>query len=215
MTYRSDLLTLPLITITPASHPGGRSLPRRRRRCPVPLIHAMIRTRAQCLSPCTSGGAHPISARTRPSTSAALLHEYVIEEDEMGDSTAQSTLLDYLVGVLRWMYRAEGWFVARNLTLYHPAILNSQQMISPDIAVFTGIPLTPEQQVELTSWDMRPPRGAGPLAAVRPCPPVLFEVSSGSTWRTDIIPRLTGVICQGRALAREAPCQRTPAEGVS
>jgi hypothetical protein len=43
------------------------------------------------------------SASTSAATSQPL-HEYLIEEDEMGDSAAQSQLLDYLVAVLRWLY---------------------------------------------------------------------------------------------------------------
>jgi uncharacterized protein RhaS with RHS repeats len=134
-----------------------------------------------------------MTTRTLPPAPAALLHEYLIEEDEMGDSTAQSRLMDYLTAVLRWLYREDGWFVARNLTVYHPAIRNSQRMISPDIAVFTGIALTPQEQETLTSWDMRPAREARSRrgdgeGTTRPCPPVLFEIGSSSTWQTDIAP---------------------------
>src|SRR5262245_50188265 len=113
---------------------------------------------------------------------APPIHEYLIEDDEMGDSAAQSTLLYYLVGVLRWLYAAADWFVAPNLTCYHPAIRNSQQMISPDIAVFIGIPLTQEERRMLTSWDMRPAARGAVGGMGRPCPPVLLEVSSDSTW---------------------------------
>jgi Uma2 family endonuclease len=119
-----------------------------------------------------------MAAHRIASTSAPFVHEYLIEEDELGDSAAQTRLLDYLTAVLTWLYRASGWFIARDLTFYHPAIRNSQQMISPDIAVFKGLALTVEQRWGLTSWDMR--------TGERPCPPVVFEVSSGSTWQTDI-----------------------------
>jgi Uma2 family endonuclease len=115
-----------------------------------------------------------VSASTLP------LHEYLIEEDEMGDSAAQSTLLYYLVGVLRWLYHSTGWFVAPNLTFYHRAIQNSQEMIAPDIAVFIGIPLSADERWELTSWDMR--RGD------KACPPVVLEVSSEGTWKSDLGP---------------------------
>src|SRR5438876_4294432 len=114
------------------------------------------------------------------SLSAPFVHEDLIEEDEMGDSAAQSHLLAYLAAVLERLFRPAGWYIARNLTFYHPAIRNSQQMISPDIAVFKGIPLTDDQRWELTSWDMRD--------GTRPCPPVMIEVSSTSTWRSDIRP---------------------------
>jgi len=125
-------------------------------------------------------------ALTSAATPASLIHEYLIEEDEIGDSTAQSRLLDYLTAVLRWLYHSDGWFVARDLTFYHPAIRNSQQLISPDIAVFKGIALTEDQLWDLTSWDMRPAKKGAPRREPRPCPPVVIEVSSQSTWRTDI-----------------------------
>jgi hypothetical protein len=114
------------------------------------------------------------------------LHEYLIEEDEMGESRAQSHLLHYLVAVLEWLYRPRGWLVVADLTLYHPAIHNSQQMIAPDIAVFRGIPLTEAEQEDLTSWDMRPAKRGKAPGAVKPCPPVFIEVSSAGTWGTDI-----------------------------
>src|SRR5689334_11763707 len=69
-------------------------------------------------------------------------HEYLLAEDEMGESAAQDRLLKYLVAVLDWLMHAEGWYVARNLTFFHPAIQNSQQLIAPDIAVFRGIVLS-------------------------------------------------------------------------
>ena len=50
---------------------------------------------------------------------------------------ALAVIVVIAVYLLRWLYRPVGWYVARNLTFYHPAIQNSQQMISPDIAVFS------------------------------------------------------------------------------
>ena len=73
-------------------------------------------------------------------------HEYLLAEDEMGESGAQDRLLKYLVAVLDWLFHAEGWYIARNLTFFHPAIENSQHLISPDIAVFRGIVLSAEEQ---------------------------------------------------------------------
>jgi Uma2 family endonuclease len=110
----------------------------------------------------------------------------LIAEDEMGVSRAQSRLILYLIAVLEWLYRAEGWQVLPDLTFYHPAIRNSQQMISPDVAVFKGLVISEEEQDELTSWDMRPGHGGNPPHEGRACPPVLLEVSSKGTWHTDI-----------------------------
>ncbi len=111
-------------------------------------------------------------------------HEYLLREDEMGDSVAQKVLLTYLSAVLAHLYRETGWFVARNLSFYHAAVRNGQHLISPDIAVFVGLMLPPAEQRRVTSWEMRPSKGQTP----RPAPTVVFEVSSASTWKTDIAP---------------------------
>ncbi len=111
-------------------------------------------------------------------------HEYLLLEDEMGDSVAQTVLLTYLGAVLAHLYRETGWFVARNLSFYHAAVRNGQHLISPDIAVFVGLALPPAEQRRVTSWEMRPSKGQ----LARPAPTVVFEVSSGSTWKTDIAP---------------------------
>ena len=110
-------------------------------------------------------------------------HEYLLLEDEMGDSVAQTVLLTYLGAVLAHLYRETGWFVARNLSFYHAAVRNGQHLISPDIAVFVGLALPPAEQRRVTSWEMRPSKGQ----LARPAPTVVFEVSSGSTWKTDIV----------------------------
>jgi len=114
-------------------------------------------------------------------------HEYLLLEDEMGDSVAQTVLLTYLSAVLAHLYRETSWFVARNLSFYHPAVRNSQNLISSDIAVFVGLVLPPQEQRRVTSWEMRPTRArARSHPGTRPAPTVVFEVSSGSTWKTDI-----------------------------
>ncbi len=104
--------------------------------------------------------------------------EYLVEEDEMGDSGAQDWLMRYLVQVLGWLYHEEQWMIAVNRHHYHPAIRNSINLIVPDVAVFKDIPLTLEEQLTLKSWTIDPPK--------RPAPPVVFEISSGDTWANDI-----------------------------
>ena len=162
-------------------------------------------------------------------------HEYLLREDEIGDSVAQTVLLTYLSAVLAHLYRETGWFVARNLSFYHPAVRNSQNLISPDIAVFVGLALPPQEQRRVTSWEMRPTRArAQGHPGTRPAPTVVFEVSSGSTWKTDMAPggggQAVAVRADGRAgvrclrpqrstgVAREpapAPAARPPAAGLA
>ena len=54
--------------------------------------------------------------------------------------------------------------MARNLSFYHPAVRNSQNLISPDIAVFVGLALPPQEQRRVTSWEMRPSEGPAPTS---------------------------------------------------
>ncbi len=103
--------------------------------------------------------------------------EYLLEEDDMGESNPQFRLIKLLADILEWYYRTAGWLIAGNLELYHPAIRNSQSKVTPDIAVFKDIIVSEQERLSLTSWDIGPDR---------PTPPVVFEISSRSTWRSDI-----------------------------
>lgn len=105
--------------------------------------------------------------------------EYLLEEDEMGESNAQFELIHYLVDVLKWLYHIEKWHIGGNLEFYHPAVKNSQNKITPDISVFKGILLSPQDKQGLSSWDIVPGQ--------EEMPPVIFEISSRSTWRSDIL----------------------------
>jgi len=103
--------------------------------------------------------------------------EYLLEEDEMGESNAQFRLIKYLVEVLEWYYRLKDWLIAGNLELHHPAIQNTQAKITPDVIVFKGILITEEERQSLSSWD---------ISSEALAPPVVFEISSRATWRNDI-----------------------------
>ncbi len=103
--------------------------------------------------------------------------EYLLEEDEMGESGPQFDLIHYLVEVMRWLFHIENWYIAGNLELYHHTVKNSQNKITPDISVFKGIIISSEARRTMTSWTV----GPGEI------PPVIFEISSQSTWRSDIM----------------------------
>ena len=107
---------------------------------------------------------------------AVYPQEYLIEEDEMSESAIQFYLIKYLAELLEWYYRFGNCYVTGNLELYHPAITNSQHKITPDVLVFIGVVISPEERRRLTSWNI-PNRGA---------PSVVFEISSRSTWEGDI-----------------------------
>jgi Uma2 family endonuclease len=141
---------------------------------PCPWNLEVVANVARSSAPSSSGKDH------------AFPHDYLIAEDEVGDSVAQAILLTYLGAVLAHLYRDAGWFVARNMTFFHTAIQNSQNLISPDIAVFVGLALTRQEQRRVTSWEMRPAQANAQGHPVRPSPTVIIEVSSGSTWKSDI-----------------------------
>ncbi len=103
--------------------------------------------------------------------------EYLVEEDEMSESSAQFQLVGYLVQVLLWYFRRENWFVIGNLLLNHPSIENSKQLITPDLSVFKDIAIDLETRKYLSSWK---------IGETQPAPPVVFEISSEETWKNDI-----------------------------
>jgi len=116
--------------------------------------------------------------------------QYLVEEDQIGNSAAQELFLDYFKSVLRHLYRYEGWMVAGERNLYHQALNNSEKLIVPDIAVFKGINIPLTEQSSLTSWDMR--------KGDKACPPLVIEACSPSDYQSDIEadkkPRLYGLI---------------------
>jgi hypothetical protein len=103
--------------------------------------------------------------------------EYLLEEDDMGESNAQFQLIRYLVEVLEWLFRVEKWYIAGNLELYHPEVRNSQSKITPDVSVFKDIQISLQERQSLISWNIGPGQTT---------PPVVFEISSQSTWHSDI-----------------------------
>lgn len=120
------------------------------------------------------------------------LDEYIVEEDELGDSGPQDTLIHYLKNVLQYYFRREQWLIMANRNHYHYAVDNSKNLIVPDISVAKDIPIPPEDQPYIVSWDMRHDRGN------RPPPPLVFEIASKETYKGDIEPdkkpRLYGLI---------------------
>ncbi len=110
----------------------------------------------------------------------AFIHyfdQHPTEEDLMGESTAQSTLIFYLQQVLTWMARIERWFVVSNLNIYR-AKQRYEYPLAPDLAVFKGVDITNRASRALRSWRLYQPD--------RPAPSVVFEISSDSTWEDDL-----------------------------
>ena len=95
----------------------------------------------------------------------------------MGESAAQSQLIFYLLKVLEWLYRAEGWFAVSNLNIYRERRRN-EYPLAPDVAVFKGVVVPNVADRQLRSWRLYEPN--------RPAPQVVFEISSQETWREDL-----------------------------
>lgn len=99
------------------------------------------------------------------------------EEDLIGESAAQSQLISYLLHVLGWLYRAEGWFVISNLNIYRER-QEHEYPLAPDVAVFQGVVVPNPSNRTLRSWRLYEPG--------RPPPTVVFEIASDTTWKSDL-----------------------------
>jgi Uma2 family endonuclease len=115
-----------------------------------------------------------------PEATSEFFHYYdshATKEDLMGESTAQSNMILYLLNVLRWLYREEGWFVVSNLNIYRLR-RRHEYPLAPDVAVFKGVIVANPGMRALRSWRLYEPG--------RPAPQVVFELASEETWREDL-----------------------------
>ncbi len=105
---------------------------------------------------------------------AQYYNQFINEDEEMPEGAPQFNLIKHLVDLLRWHFRDRNWYIIGNLPLYQPLY----NPVGPDVAVFKGMVEPTAVLDELASWQMTEPD--------RPAPSVVFEVASGSTWRTDL-----------------------------
>lgn len=103
--------------------------------------------------------------------------EYLLVEDEAGWTGVQCNLIFYIYDILDRLFETEKWHIGGDLELYHPAIQNSRNMITPDISVFKGIKMSPKEKQDIQNW---------PITPKNPAPPVVFEFSTHLTWHSDI-----------------------------
>ncbi|WP_198136008.1 Uma2 family endonuclease [Roseiflexus castenholzii] len=99
------------------------------------------------------------------------------QEDLMGESVAQSTLIHYLLSVLTYLFRTTTCFIVSNLNLYQRR-RRYEYPLAPDIALFKGVTIPNPAAREFRSWRLYEPN--------RPPPQVMFEFSAEETWKTDI-----------------------------
>ena len=66
----------------------------------------------------------------------------------MGESVAQSKLIFYLLQVLDWLSRPQGWFVISNLNIYQRR-RRFEHPLAPDVAVFKWFSRRPQLAISL------------------------------------------------------------------
>ncbi|MCA1595190.1 MAG: Uma2 family endonuclease [Chloroflexi bacterium] len=98
-------------------------------------------------------------------------------EDLMGYNELQARLVKYLLDVLGWLFRTEGWYIAMDLNIY-VSDDSREEPAAPDVAVFKGVALPDERDEFISSWRVAPPDA--------PAPAIVFEVASAGTWRKDL-----------------------------
>lgn len=128
----------------------------------------------------TTRDSQPTAVTTATTSEEPVEHyfdQHPTEEDLMGESTARSTLTFYLLQVLEWLSRTEGWFVVSNLNIYRTPH-RYEYPLAPDVSVFKGVVITNRAARSLRSWRLYEPD--------RLAPRVVFEISSESTWEDDL-----------------------------
>ncbi len=93
------------------------------------------------------------------------------EEDLMGESSFHADTVDYLVLVLRWLFRGQLCAIYKNLNFYQTRNRREYPLV-PDIAVLKGV-----AQAKVISWK---------IWRTGMVPQVVFEILSGETWDKDL-----------------------------
>jgi Uma2 family endonuclease len=94
-----------------------------------------------------------------------------LEEESVPQTILHAELIEYLVAVLKWLFRRHVCTVCRNLAFFPPPELH-EPPVAPDIAVLKGVPRQP-----LNSWR---------VGTTGPAPQVVFEILSAETWKKDV-----------------------------
>ncbi len=99
------------------------------------------------------------------------------KKDLMSDTEVHYDLNSYLKRLLLFYYRVKGCYVGANISIYQTPE-KMENPIAPDVMVVKDVVLTKDQRRRLKNWKMR--------LENRPAPTVVFEVSSGETWKEDL-----------------------------
>lgn len=99
-----------------------------------------------------------------------------IEEDDMVESPRQSILANFLVSVIRLLFRYEQSLILDNVYVY--PLGQYSERVAPDILIVKGVSFTDQEIDAMGSWEIDPPE--------YPVPNVAIEISSASTWTLDV-----------------------------
>jgi Uma2 family endonuclease len=94
-----------------------------------------------------------------------------MEEEAVPETVVHAELIEYLVAVLKWLFRRQVCMICRNLAFFPPPELHDPP-VAPDLAVIKGIP----HQL-LNNWR---------VGTTGPAPQVVFEILSAETWKKDL-----------------------------
>ena len=94
----------------------------------------------------------------------------------MAENDNHAYLIRKTLNVLSWTFRLQGWYMSNNMMIFQPGYAD----ISPDIALYIGLVLSPEERSTLTSWRLGEPN--------RPALTVVFEICWDGTWPNDVTP---------------------------
>ncbi len=102
----------------------------------------------------------------------------ILAEEDMPESTPQFDQNQHALAVLEWQYKLENWFIGGNLAVVYAR----RKYIAPDLALFKGVVLSPEERKRQKSYRIKLPD--------RPPPNVVFEFSSADNWEQDLIDKV-------------------------
>jgi len=114
------------------------------------------------------------------SIAAARIERYYdthdIEGEEMGQNNFHFNTIQYLVSLLKWLYRGQQVYIGGELNLYRTP--NRKEVpLTPDVLVIKGIAPIEERDQEFSSYYVN---------VDGPPPALVIEVSNPKTWRDDL-----------------------------
>lgn len=98
------------------------------------------------------------------------------EGEELSQNLFHFLVIEYLLGVLKWLYAGQEVGFASNVSFYHTES-SDEPGISPDIAIVDELVINGLPNEQLPSYH---------IGVNGPAPRVVIEVSSPSTWRIDL-----------------------------